>query len=537
MVVVEAFLSSVFEVVLDKLVAAPVLEYARRLKVDMAVLQEWRSTLLHLQAVLHDAEQRQIREEAVKTWLDNLKALAYDIEDVLDEFEAEAKRPSLVQGPQTSSSSSGGKVRKLIPSFHPSGVISKKKIGLKIKKITQELEAIVKGKSFHGLSESVGGVASVTDQRSQTTFLVDEAEVYGRDGDKEKIIELLLSDELATADKVQVIPIVGMGGVGKTTLAQIIYNDDRMQDKFHCRVWVCVSDQFELIGITKSILESVSGHSSHSENLSLLQASLQKELNGKRFFLVLDDIWNENPDNWSTLQAPLKAGSQGSVIIATTRNEKVASIMGTTPFCRLSELSDEHCWSVFAYRAFENITPDAIKNLEPIGRKIVQKCKGLPLAAKTLGGLLRSEQDEKVWKEMLNNEIWDLPTEQSNILPALHLSYHYLPKKVKQCFAYCSIFLKDYEYQKEELILLWVAQGFVGGFKGEEMIEDGEKCFQNLLSRSFFQQSSQNKSLFVMHDLIHDLAQFVSGEFCFRLEVGKQNEVSKRARHLSYNHE
>ncbi|XP_034703486.1 putative disease resistance RPP13-like protein 1 [Vitis riparia] len=107
MVVVEAFLSSLFEVVLDKLVAAPLLDYARQLKVDTAVLQEWRNTLLHLQAVLHDAEQRQIREEAVKRWLDDLKALAYDIEDVLDEFEAEAKRPSLVQGPQTSSSSSG----------------------------------------------------------------------------------------------------------------------------------------------------------------------------------------------------------------------------------------------------------------------------------------------------------------------------------------------------------------------------------------------------------------------------------------------
>ncbi|RVW74221.1 putative disease resistance RPP13-like protein 1 [Vitis vinifera] len=212
--------------------------------------------------------------------------------------------------------------------------------------------------------------------------------------------------------------------------------------------------------------------------------------------------------------------------------------MRTTSSHHLSKLSDEDCWSLFARIAFENITPDARQNLEPIGRKIIKKCDGLPLAANTLAGLLRCKQDEKTWKDMLNSEIWDLRTEQSRILPSLHLSYHYLPTKVKQCFAYCSIFPKDYEFQKEELILLWVAQGLVGSLKGGETMEDvGEICFQNLLSRSFFQQSGHNKSMFVMHDLIHDLAQFVSGEFCFRLEMGQQKNVSKNARHLSYDRE
>ncbi|KAJ9685558.1 hypothetical protein PVL29_017555 [Vitis rotundifolia] len=527
MFVGEVFLSSLFEVVLDKLVATPLLEYARRQKVE-STLEDWRRTLLHLQAVVNDAEQKQIKDTAVKMWLDDLKALAYDIEDVLDEFDIEARRRSLVEG---SGQTSTSKVRKLIPTFHFSGVRFNDKIGKKMKRITQELDAVVKRKSDLHLREGVGGVST-----ELTTCLVDESEVYGRDADKEKIMELLPSDGLHDAGrKVGVIPIVGMGGVGKTTLAQIIYNDKRVDDNFDIKVWVCVSDQFDLVGITRAILESVSGHSSDSKNLPLLQDRLQKELNGKRFFLVLDDMWNQDPIRWSSLEKTLRAGAQGSVVMVTTRHEDVASIMRTTPSHHLSELSDEHCWSVFADLAFENITPDARQNLEPIGRQIFKKCKGLPLAAKTLGGLLRSKHDENAWKNMLNSEIWDLPAEQSSILPALHLSYHYLPTILKQCFAYCSIFPKDHEFRKEQLILLWVAQGLVGGLKrGEIMEEVGETCFRNLLSRSFFQQSARDKSLFVMHDLIHDLAQFICGNFCFKLEVGKQSSISKKARHLSY---
>ena len=540
MIVVEAFLSSLFEVVLDKLVVTPLLEYARRLKVDTTPLQDWKTTLLQIKSVLHDAEQKQIQDDAVMGWLDDLKALACDIEDVLDEIDTEAKRCSLVQGPQTSNS----KVRKLIPSFHHSSF--NKKICKKMKTITKELDAIVKQKTVLGLREVFGegpsdhrrdrheGVSSVNQER-RTTCLVTESEVYGRGADKEKIMELLLSDEVGTAREVQVIPIVGMGGVGKTTLAQIIYNDKRVEKNFQIRGWAYVSDQFHSVKVTQQILESVSGRSSDSDDLQLLQQSLQKKLKRKRFFLVLDDIWIENPNTWSDLQAPLKDGAAGSVIMVTTRSKSVASIMCTTPIQPLSELSEEDCRSLFAHIAFVNITPDARQNLEPIGRKIITKCKGLPLAVKTLAGLLRCNQDDKAWKKMLNDEIWDLPPQKSSILPALRLSYHYLPSKLKQCFAYCSIFPKNYEFNKEELILLWVAQGFLGGLKRGETIKDvGQTCFDDLLSRSFFQQSGGNNSLFVMHDLIHDVARFVSRNFCLRLDVEKQDNISERTRHISY---
>ncbi|XWS77384.1 hypothetical protein CRYUN_Cryun01aG0256800 [Craigia yunnanensis] len=163
----------------------------------------------------------------------------------------------------------------------------------------------------------------------------------------------------------------------------------------------------------------------------------------------------------------------------------------------------------------------------------------MPLAVKTLAGLLRCKIDYHEWEDILNSVIWDLPEENSDILPALRLSYLYLPFHLKQCFAYCSIFPKDYEFDKDELVQLWIAEGFIHQPKGLKQVEDlGSDYFHDLLSRSFFQQSSVSKSCYMMHDLINDLAQYVAGEVCFRLEdkinSNGQCYVSKRARHSSF---
>ncbi|KAJ9685516.1 hypothetical protein PVL29_017527 [Vitis rotundifolia] len=538
MFVAEAAVSSIFDLVLEKLVAAPLLEYARRQNVE-ATLREWRTTLLHIEAVLTDAEQKQTREIAVKLWLDDLKSLAYDMEDVLDEFNTEANRQILIHGPQASTS----KVHKLIPTCfaacHPTSVKFNAKIGEKIEKITRELDAVARRKHDFHLREGVGGLSFEMEERLQTTSLVDESSIYGRGAEKEAIIQFLLSEE-ASRDNgdngVSVVPIVGMGGVGKTTLAQIIYNDKRVESHFDTRIWVCVSDRFDVIGITKAILESVTHSSTDSKNLESLQNSLKNGLYGKRFFLILDDVWNEKPQNWDALKAPFRAGAQGSMIIVTTRNEDVASIMRTTASSHhLDVLPYEQCRLLFAKHAFAHMNTNIRQKLEPIGEKIVRKCRGLPLAAKSLGSLLHTKQDENVWNEVLNNDIWDFPIEQCDILPALYLSYHYLPTNLKRCFAYCSIFPKDYKFEKWNLVLLWMAEGLLGGSKREETIEDyGSVCFDNLLSRSFFQQVSDDGSIFLMHDLIHDLAQFVSGKFCSSLDDEKKSQISIQTRHSSY---
>ncbi|XP_059654413.1 putative disease resistance protein At3g14460 [Cornus florida] len=326
-----------------------------------------------------------------------------------------------------------------------------------------------------------------------------------------------------------------MGGVGKTTLAQLVYNDARVDQNFDLKAWVCVSDDFDIFLITKRIVEAVTTSTNQINELNQLQIKLKESLAGKKFLIVLDDVWNDNSIHWNLLRRPFRIGAQESRIIVTTRIDKVALVMGTIPsYCHLKQLSLEDCWSLFAKHAFENGDYMAHPDLEIIGREIVKKCGGLPLAVKSLGGLLRSKLETEEWENILKSEIWDL---DPNTLPALRLSYHYLPSHLKRCFAYCSIFPKDYKFEKERLVHLWIALDLVQQPKNNILLEDaGNYYFRELLSRSFFQKISHNtKSDYVMHGLIHDLAQQISREFCFRLEDGKPlNHVCEKVRHFSY---
>ncbi|CAK9176458.1 unnamed protein product [Ilex paraguariensis] len=252
-----------------------------------------------------------------------------------------------------------------------------------------------------------------------------------------------------------------------------------------------------------------------------------------------DDVWNEDYTKWDLLRAPFQVGVPGSKIIVTTRNEGVASTMGSIPTYHLKELADDDCLSLLAQHALGTSNFGAHPNLKEIGVAIMSKCQGLPLAVKTLGGILHNKHSSNEWKDVLDCEIWNLPGHKSGILPALRVSYHHLPSHLKQMFAYCAIFPKDYEFDKDELVLLWMAEGFLPQSEGMKCMEElGNNCFNELLSRSFFQRSGGMESKFVMHDLLNDLAQYVVGKICFWLddsiESNEQCKISQKARHLAF---
>ncbi|KAI8027078.1 putative disease resistance RPP13-like protein 1 [Camellia lanceoleosa] len=540
----EIFLAAFIQVLFEKLASTVPLKFARREQVH-TLFKKWSGELVEIQAFLDDAEEKQIENKAVKMWLEDLTDLAYDLDDILDEFATEALRHKLIAESQVASTSKS-KLRAMIPTcckgFNPTTLFSDftRSSTSKVDEITNRLQSIFERGSRLGLQKIFAGEAAKAWHRPPpTSSVIHEHCIYGRDKEKKDIIDFLLRDE-SNDSKVGVLPIVGMGGLGKTTLAQMVYNDEVVDKNFDLRAWVCVSDEFDIFKISKVILESITSKSCEFKELNEVQVQLKKNLVGKKILIVLDDVWDKKYNDWNVLKSPFNDGAPGSKIIVTTRDEDVASSMGTVQNHLLQHLSEDDCWSVFAQHAFGNRSMDANPNLVFIGRKIVEKCKGLPLAARTLGGLLRCKKRDDEWENVLNSEIWDLTEQGSEILPALRLSYHHLPSHLKQCFAYCSILPKDYEFEEEELVFLWLAEGLLQQQNGKKQMEDlGVEYFRELQSRSFFQPSSGGESSkFVMHDLINDLAQSVAGYTCFRLEdklkAQEQCPKWKSARHSSY---
>ncbi|KAH9750225.1 putative disease resistance RPP13-like protein 1 [Citrus sinensis] len=544
----EAILTASVELLVNKLASEGIRLFARqgRIKDDLV---KWKKKLVTIKAVLDDAEEKKTTDDSVKLWLGELQNLAYDVEDLLDEFQTEAFRRKLLLGngepaaahdqPSSSRTSTKSKFRKLIPTCCPTFTLQSIQFDYsmmsKIKKINDRFRDIEEEIGSLKLIKSSAGGSKKARQRRDTTSLVEEAKVYGRETEKKEIVELLLKDDSRNDGGFSVIPIIGMGGLGKTTLAQLVYNDKQVEDHFDLKAWTCVSDDFDVIRLTKSILLSIaSDQNVDNHDLNKLQEELKKQLFGKKFLLVLDDVWNENYTDWVHLSLPFQAGAQGSKIIVTTRNQDVSAIMGTVPPHPLKKLSDNDCLAIFAQHS---LGPHEL--LEEIGKKIVTKCDGLPLAAQTLGGLLRGRHDRRVWEGVLGSKIWEIPEQRCRIIPALAVSYYYLPPTLKQCFAHCSLLPKDYEFEEEEIILLWCAAGFLDHKEDENPSEDlGRDFFKELCSRSFFQQSATDASLFVMHDLINDLARWAAGETYFTLEytseVNKQQCFSRNLRHLSY---
>ncbi|KAG6486063.1 putative disease resistance protein RGA4 [Zingiber officinale] len=381
------------------------------------------------------------------------------------------------------------------------------------------------------LRESTGISFSTCDLESPHEILHKEkaasslslGDLFFYNDEKEQLVKELLK---FNEDNVCIFPILGPRGVGKTTLAHFVYQDERIEEYFHSRVWICASDDLNSMRITGVTADppsiSTPLAARELEKLKFMVRNLQDQLKEKRFLLVLDDV---ESIEWVMQFASLKDCGKGSKIIITAREEGVIDERGKGNKILLKGVIDEgnHFLSFFNWCAFNCEDPQNYSELQVISKRISTLLNGNPLAAKAVGGVLQTEFTDAHWTRILN-ELLELKDDLTDIMPVLMLCYNHLPPHLKWCFAYCSVFSKGYPFDAQNLINMWISLGFVEPTDSNKTVEDvGREYLDGLLSRSFLELPIYNRSYwrsryYAMHNLMYDLSKSVGVKECLVYE-------------------
>ncbi|KAF6164897.1 hypothetical protein GIB67_017100 [Kingdonia uniflora] len=432
------------------------------------------TTFKKIHAVLDDAEKQQIKNKSVKHWIGELKDVAYDIDDVVDEWRSRILK-SQVNGVDI------GKKKVWSYLSSPCYLYSKaslhRDIGHRIKKLRERLDVIASEKDKYDFKLS--NETEVPEARLETSSMII-SEICGRDKERDTIVSKLVSEGSHHNVGVPVVSIVSMGGIGKTTLAQLVFSDDKVISHFEKRVWVYVSDPFDVIKLAKTIVKHLGGNFRDDIKWCDLHQLLCNSIKGKQLLLVLDDVWTKDYEKWNHLKATVNGGARGSRIVVTTRSERVALMMGWNHIHNLGLLSEDDSWSLFSGIAFPGRRKEERDKLEKIGMEITKKCGCLPLALKSVGSLMLFKRTSQQWRD------------------------------------------KDEKIRKDFLIKMWMSQGFLTSKGKRELESIGAEYFDILAMRSFFQDFIRdvegNITKFKMHDIVHELAQILTQNECLLME-------------------
>ncbi|XP_075645903.1 putative disease resistance protein RGA4 [Castanea sativa] len=484
-------------------------------------LEQIRKTVSTIKAVLQDAAEEQNHNNQDRVWLEKLKEAVFDADDFLDESKYHTE---LALRQKETSGSVTEKVRYFLSLI--SVVLGRPKMSLKITKLSQELDAIAKDRERFHWKERCTVKRIVSPSRVTRPWLTPNNGVIGREDEKNQIINRLF--EPNNEKNVLVVAIVGIAGIGKTTLTQCVFNDDKVDKHFELKLWACASNVFEVTTFAEKLVDGIDEQRLKKRrkfNPEVLMDQVHNKIYQKKFLVVLDDLWNENCKNWSDFKSLLISGAKGSRIVITTRDKSVVDITRADATHFLEGLSKDYSWSLFEKFAFENSQDTKNPTVVVYGREIVGKCQGVPLAIKSIGNVLYSKKPYE-WSKIRDKVVTNVIEQGGNTFPILRLSYDYLPSHLKGCFAFCSLFPKDFKIDKMTVIQLWMAHGFIQLSNDTQQVEDvADEYFKDLLC-NFFEKLWDLK--YKMHDLYHDLAELIAGSDC------RLNNLDWKTRHVSF---
>lgn len=454
--------------------------------------------LLLMQSFLKDAERLKRKNQTIRSIMANLRELIYEAEDIL----ADCQLHSRNEVPFSS-----GWLMCIYPSklpFQYQTGKSLREINQKIASIKQNISAYL-GVPLLNQLEPIDAQNEVMPRWSSPVY--DHTQVVGLEGDAHKLKQWLFEADSGILS----IGVVGMGGLGKTTIAQKVFNDRSVEEHFERRIWVSVSQTFTEEQIMRTMLRNL-GDASVGDDKGELMKKIHEYLLGKRYLIVMDDVWSLDVTWWLRIYDGLPKGN-GSSIIITTRIEEVAQKMRVKeerlhwPKC----LNKDDSWLLFRNVAFAASGGKCVHSeLEHVGKEIVEKCKGLPLAIKAVGGIMLCKPSRyHEWRRIANHFRDELAENDNSVMASLQLSYDELPSYLKSCFLCLSLYPEDCIITKDQLVHWWIGEGFIPLRNGRSAVEAGEVCFSGLTNRCLLEVVDKTYhgtiSACKVHDMVRDV--------------------------------